>query len=390
MNTPRSLLLLALMMLPTAGLVRAAAEKSAIEFRSMDFDAATQVAAKEEKIVFIDFYTTWCGPCKLLDALTWTDAAVGKLVNAKAVALKLDAEKEGKGIAQRYNVSAYPTLLLLKPDGTIVDRLVGFREPAMFIAEFQAALDGRPSLVRAQAAVAKAAQNGSITHEMVEARYKLAQGESRAGNRAAALADFLWCFDEGMIAVRSYAGVRLSFLLGEIDRLGTKEARAALLERRDAAEQRMLADFADRQAATDFAALTVTVKDTDRMVAVFDMMPPGDPRRSSMGHRLYQRFIELKRYPDAVEVMRYEQLKAQFESFQSMPNPKGDARLEEAHRRLVITTALNAIEALAGAEQISFAQEFRDALLKYDYTDATIKALKERLQRAGHPELAPK
>jgi thiol-disulfide isomerase/thioredoxin len=92
--------------------------ESAVAFRAITFEAATQAAVKENKLIFIDFFTTWCEPCKRLDTQTWTDAAVGKLVGEKAVALKLDAEKEGKALAQRYKVEAYPTLLLLKADGT--------------------------------------------------------------------------------------------------------------------------------------------------------------------------------------------------------------------------------------------------------------------------------
>src|SRR3954463_14131484 len=142
MKTPRAVLSAALLALASAPLF-AAAEKSAVTFQALDFAAAQALAAKEQKIVFIDFYTTWCAPCKLLDAQTWSDAKVGDLVNAKAIALKLDAEHDGRAVAERYKVQAYPTLLLLKPDGTVVDRLIGFREPDIFRAEFQAALEGR-------------------------------------------------------------------------------------------------------------------------------------------------------------------------------------------------------------------------------------------------------
>src|SRR5208283_2288937 len=105
-----------------------AADPVAVPFREIAFEAAAKAAASEGKLVFIDFFTTWCGPCKQLDARTWSDPAVGRLVGEKAVALKIDAEKQSD-LAVLYRIDAYPTLLLLKADGTEIDRLVGFREP---------------------------------------------------------------------------------------------------------------------------------------------------------------------------------------------------------------------------------------------------------------------
>jgi thiol-disulfide isomerase/thioredoxin len=82
---------------------------SAELFVDLKFEAACKQAAKENKLVLIDFYTTWCGPCKLLDKTTWTDQEVIKHVSDKAVALRIDAEKETR-LASRYKIDAYPTI----------------------------------------------------------------------------------------------------------------------------------------------------------------------------------------------------------------------------------------------------------------------------------------
>jgi thiol-disulfide isomerase/thioredoxin len=391
MKTPRWFVLPALLL--SLAVPALAAEKSAVDFKSLPFAEASALAAKEGKLVFIDFFTTWCAPCKLLDEHVWSDADVGKLVNAKAVPLKLDAEKEGRELAARYHVSAYPTLLLLKPDGTIVDRLLGFRDAKRFIVDFTAAVNGSPSLVRAAKAVAATA-GPTITKETVEARYELAKVQAREGNPAGALEHYLWCFDTGMPAVASYSGVRLSFLLSEIERLSATwpDARDALVSRLYHAEENMLLDATNRQAAGDFAALAATLKQHDRMVAVFDMLPPGDRRRAAMGHRLFDRFLELRRYTDALEVMPYARLKSQFESFQQVqsrvpPNPRLQAQMVEANRKLVLNAGLKAIEALAGAGDLAKAREFHEQLLAVDPTPETAREIGERLKRAGHPEL---
>ena len=161
----------------------------------------------------------------MLDAHTWTDAAVGKLVGDKAVALRIDAEKQPE-LARRYQIDAYPTLLLLKADGTEIDRFVGFREPATFLAEFTSALAGKTALVRARAAVA----NASTSPDKVKARYQLGQELARSGQSAEALTELLWCYDEGMVGTGDLEHAReLGAKLLRFD--GSEETRALLAAR---------------------------------------------------------------------------------------------------------------------------------------------------------------
>src|SRR5688500_13217910 len=81
-------------------------------FRAISFAEAQTAAQQEKKIVLIDFFTTWCAPCKKLDATTWKDAAVLDWLAKNCVALKLDAEKH-TDLASRYRVENYPTIVLL-------------------------------------------------------------------------------------------------------------------------------------------------------------------------------------------------------------------------------------------------------------------------------------
>ncbi|MCP4592461.1 MAG: DUF255 domain-containing protein, partial [bacterium] len=62
-------------------------------FASLSFDQALKRAASEKKLVFVDFYATWCMPCKMLDATTFKDAKVVDFLSKKVVAVKIDAEK---------------------------------------------------------------------------------------------------------------------------------------------------------------------------------------------------------------------------------------------------------------------------------------------------------
>ena len=84
-------------------------------------------AKRENKIIFLDAYATWCGPCKQMDAETYTNQAVADFYNANFINVKYDMEKgEGAMLADRYYVSAYPNLVFINPDGVMLHKAVGF------------------------------------------------------------------------------------------------------------------------------------------------------------------------------------------------------------------------------------------------------------------------
>lgn len=77
-------------------------------------------------IVFLDCYTSWCGPCKYMAESVFTTKEAGDYFNNRFVNFKMDMEKgEGKEVAKKYNVRAYPTFLILDSDGNEIGRIVG-------------------------------------------------------------------------------------------------------------------------------------------------------------------------------------------------------------------------------------------------------------------------
>ncbi len=96
-----------------------------IQFFQGSFEEAQNKADQENKLLFIDFYTVWCVPCKVLDRDVFSQKIVGDEFNKQFIAFKLDAEKEGKVLAKRFNVNAYPTLVFVGRDSTLVHKLVG-------------------------------------------------------------------------------------------------------------------------------------------------------------------------------------------------------------------------------------------------------------------------
>ncbi len=385
---PKKILPLVAVALWCALPLRAAGEKHAGPFRPLAFDAACAAAKSEGKLVFIDFYTVWCEPCQRLDNDTWTDAAVGKLVGDKAVALKLDAEKEGRDLAKRYKIEAYPTLLLLQPDGTERDRIVGYREPLAFTAEFNAGAAGQTALIRAAGAATSVPASGV---EMVQARYTFAQMLTRNEKYAEALGEFLWCYDEGMVDETAFAGVRTSFLTGELGRLAKKypPARAALVIRRDDAKARLLASTTNRRAATEFAALNEALGENAASRALFEQLPAGDVRRRGFGYRFYSELVAEQRYADALEVQPYATMVKLFDYMIVERPALGKNRISQSNRALGLKSAATNVEVLAGAGELDHASEMIAKILEADSSDETRALLHEKLVRAGHDELLP-
>ena len=85
-----------------------------INFRQDDWQNVVSQAKAQKKLIFVDIYTTWCGPCKEMDKKTFTDISVGDKFNARFINYKVDAEKGfGINLAKRYNVTSYPTCLFI-------------------------------------------------------------------------------------------------------------------------------------------------------------------------------------------------------------------------------------------------------------------------------------
>jgi thiol-disulfide isomerase/thioredoxin/tetratricopeptide (TPR) repeat protein len=120
------------------------------------FAEALRKARAEKKGVMVDVYAVWCGPCKLMDRTTFSDAAVAAWVKANVVPVKVDAEKgEGRRLAQRYMVNSFPTVLFLDASGNEIDRLVAVYPPDAFVTTGKSILAGKTPLLEGLAALKK-------------------------------------------------------------------------------------------------------------------------------------------------------------------------------------------------------------------------------------------
>lgn len=106
-------------------------------FRIITFNQALLEAKAEAKQVFIDFYTDWCGPCKRMSREVFPSERVGIYMNQHFVSLQLNAEKEGKDLAETFKVDAYPTFILLDSSGKEKGRIVGSMDRDRFLMRLE-------------------------------------------------------------------------------------------------------------------------------------------------------------------------------------------------------------------------------------------------------------
>jgi thioredoxin-related protein len=115
-------------------------------YMSDNLTEAFQYASEDNKIVFIDFYTVWCGGCRSYDRFIFSDSSFQHYLKENFYSLKLDAEApENIEFVKKYRVTGYPTLIITDPKGNEINRIVGFydEKPAYYVDLIESMLQGK-------------------------------------------------------------------------------------------------------------------------------------------------------------------------------------------------------------------------------------------------------
>lgn len=114
-----------------------------IKFDHISWSEAKAKAISEKKLIFIDFYTQWCGPCLNMAENVFTSESVGSFYNSNFINLKIDAEHgEGIELAKQYGVACYPTFAFVDPSNEkLVHESSSRQDKATFIFTGKSALD---------------------------------------------------------------------------------------------------------------------------------------------------------------------------------------------------------------------------------------------------------
>lgn len=108
----------------------------------LDVKSAQAAAKLKHKMIIADFFTDWCGWCKILDKKTLHDPTVEAYLAKNFVCMKVNAQDgaAGEELARQFDVSGFPTIMIYSYNGRKLASVEGFREAPEFLAEIKAAL----------------------------------------------------------------------------------------------------------------------------------------------------------------------------------------------------------------------------------------------------------
>jgi len=119
----------------------------------LSWEQVKQKAKAENKYIFIDCYTTWCGPCKMMDKEVFIHDSVGLLFNDKFISVKVQMDRtknddafvqtwynEADAIGKQYRIEGFPSFVFLAPNGTVTHKYAGYTTVKNFIEIAQVAL----------------------------------------------------------------------------------------------------------------------------------------------------------------------------------------------------------------------------------------------------------
>lgn len=180
-----------------------------------DFESLLAEAARSKKLVMLDFWTSWCGWCKRLDAETLASPAVVTALK-DVLCSSVDAESEsGRPIAERYKPSGFPCLVFLDADGLERDRISGFLAPAEFLIELRRIQDGDATLGDARERAAAEPENIFALGNLLD-RLQRARDEKGFAARAASVRALVQR-GAGFDATSPYQQWRVSQILRQVN-----------------------------------------------------------------------------------------------------------------------------------------------------------------------------
>lgn len=119
------------------------------DYFDTNYENVFQAALKQDKMIFIDFSTVWCGPCQYFEKKIVPDSLFMTFMNKNFCTIKIDAELEyNKAIVTKFKISGYPTFIITSSNGNEIGRIDGLREntPEKFMELIKKILKGKEQI----------------------------------------------------------------------------------------------------------------------------------------------------------------------------------------------------------------------------------------------------
>lgn len=162
-------------------------------FRDLSLDEAVTAATQEKKLVILDAMTSWCGPCRQMDATTWRDPELVPWLSERAVCIQLDMDKHTE-IKRRLAIRGFPTMVAFR-DGVAFDQILGFKSAAQIRTWVEGlshgTTDARRLLGRVEAFREMLAEDVNI-----DDRRAIAENLLDYGHDQTSAEEYLWLWNE--------------------------------------------------------------------------------------------------------------------------------------------------------------------------------------------------
>ncbi len=369
-------------------------------FTKKNFEDAKKQAAAEGKLLVVDSMADWCPPCKQMDKTTWVDEKTIAYFKDNAIAFQFDVDADPK-LAKALAIEAMPTMIVFK-DGKEIDRSVGFMSTSDMIGWLEDVKKGKTKAAALAEEAKKLRENagnrvGKDGKVDIQERMDIARKLSRSDPELAAQ-EYAWLWDNMLKHDEAYYGVRLSFLIGDMQQLAQRHevARAEFVKLRDAAEKQLKDKTATRATLVDWIKLNEVVDDDDRTLAWYDRVKddagaaPDIKRNERDLRRIFQ---EKKRWADMGRMYKNPERDArghiqQNQMMEKMAPAEHAAEMKKYAQREVQGSLATMHAALLAADREEDAQTVADLLLEYSDTPESRHALVGTALDAGQARAA--
>lgn len=168
-NAKNNITLFGISIVFLASATLASAQSSNIRFEKSNWKQVLEKAKKEKRMIFLDCYTSWCGPCKWMEKNVYNNDTVAGFYNSNFICMKIDMEKgEGFDLAKKYNITSYPSMLYLNAMGEVLHRTCGASMAKDFIENGRNALNPQKQLATYTNLFNSDASNSRIAYQYFE------------------------------------------------------------------------------------------------------------------------------------------------------------------------------------------------------------------------------
>ncbi|AEW01018.1 hypothetical protein A4D02_13760 [Niastella koreensis] len=193
---------------------------------NLNWQQVKKKAQKENKYIFVDCFTTWCGPCKKMDKEVYVNDSVGLLLNTKFISVKVQMDsakgdneftrswyKTAREMSSSYHVAEYPTFLFFSPDGEVVYKDLGYKIPATFMQIARDALN--PS--KQYYALVRSYKKGKRDYENLPSLIKMSKQLGDSGNYLLLLTDY-YAYLQSLGKDKLYTKENIEFIASTISK----------------------------------------------------------------------------------------------------------------------------------------------------------------------------